>query len=135
MSAKVCKVFVVLVVIGIALLMGNILLTGRQDTKAAPSSGDSQAIQVKTCSAESTQSCCEARNEAQCCPTNCCSQSCCEAKKEAGTCPAKDDPKACPDKCPQCCCPKCCCTDCCCPKANDAKVCPVENPKPCCPVI
>lgn len=129
MNAKVIKAFVVLVIIGTTLLMGNVLLTGRQDTKAAPSSSASQAIQVKTCSVENTQSCCEAKNEAQCRPTNCCSPSCCEAKKEAGTCPAKEDPKTCPDKCPQCCCPQCCC-----PKANDAKVCPVENQKPCCSV-
>jgi len=129
MNAKVFKVFVVLVVIGIALLMGNVLLTDREGTKAAPSSSDSQAIQVKACLAESTKSCCEAKNEAQCCLINCCLESCCEAKKEAGTCPAMEDPKACPNKCPQCCCPECCC-----PKVKDAKVCPIENQKPCCPV-
>jgi len=115
MTAKVSKTLMVLVVLTIALLMGNVLLTGGEDTKAVPSSTVSQAVQAKACSAESTKSCYEAKNEAQCCPINCCSESCCEAKKEAGTCPAMEDPKACPIKCPQCCYPDCCCPDSCCP--------------------
>ena len=74
MNTKLIKAFVVLVVTGTALLMGNVQLTGRQDTKSAPSSSDSQAIQVKTFSIESTKSCCQARNEAQCRPVNFCSE-------------------------------------------------------------
>jgi len=105
MNTKVLKALMVLAVLAIALLMGNVLLTGGEDTKTAQSNTDSQAIQVKSCLAKSTNLCCETEKEAGCCP----------------------------NKCPQCCCQDCCCPQCCCPKTNDAKVCPVESQKPCCP--
>ncbi|MFQ6036306.1 MAG: hypothetical protein ACE5NM_10765, partial [Sedimentisphaerales bacterium] len=68
MTAKVLKALMVLVVLATALLMGNVLLTGGEDTKAVPSSTVSQAVQAKACSAESTKSCCEVKKEAECCP-------------------------------------------------------------------
>ena len=102
MNAKVFKTLIVLVVLATALLMGNILLTGGEDTQATQVDTDSQTLQDKTCPAE-------------------CEKACCEAKKEAKTCPAMKDPKACPTKCPKICCPK----------MEDTEACPAERQKSC----
>ena len=104
MKAKLFITVIGLVAVGTALLMGSVLLTAGEDTKATQSSTDCQSVQPKACPAESVKACCEAKKAAGTCPamenveaspTNCV-QSCCEAKKEAGTCPATKDKEACP---------------------------------------
>jgi len=96
MTTNVFKAFLVLAVIGIALLMGNTLLTGAEDTEATG------CTWIKACSTEGAKpACCEVKG----CPKDC-TKACCEKKKEAGTCPKMNDAKECPSKCPKTACTK-----------------------------
>lgn len=87
MNTRVFAAFMVMLVLAIALLMGNAVLQG--DTAVCGASVP--ACQVR---------CCPASKVASDCPADCV-KSCCEAKKQVQTCPAMKSQTACPSKCPK----------------------------------
>lgn len=105
MTTKVLKTLIALVVIAVALLMGNVILTGAEVPAATQSVYSPCCLKVKSCSQQNIVSCCRANKQTEQSPIGCMKE-CGQEKKKSGTCSKINDPDVCPNKRPKISCPK-----------------------------